>query len=488
MTTATSGVGTVSSPGIGSNLDVKTIVAQLMATEQGPTTAINNQTASYNAKLSAISSLKSALSTLQQAAQTVNLSTTFKTVTASVADTSALSASVNSANTAGSYNVEVQSLAQAQKLISSGYASKTTAIGNGTLTLDVGTYSAAGSPPVTFTANTGVAQKTITIDSTNNTLEGIRDAINNANTSVSAAIINDGTNYRLSLTSKNSGVANAIKLGVTENGGAGLAQLAYDGSTGGVSKLTQNTAPKNAVIKVDGISITSSSNTITDAIQGVTLNLTKEMAAGTTTQLTLANDTTNASAAIQSFVNAYNAVSTQIANSTAYDAATGTASVLTGDATMRTIQAQLRNALLSAIPGASSGLSVLSDAGISFQTDGTLAIDSTKLATALADPQKDLSRLFVTSTDGTIGFGSRVNSVVSSMIFGTDATLNGRIDGINTSIKDLAKQLTDENTRLAAVQQRYNTQFTALDVMVSSMTQTSNFLTQQFAALTATPK
>ena len=488
MATTSTGLGTISSTGIGSNLDVKSIVSQLMATEQGPTTALNNQEASYNAKLSAIGSLKNALSTLQEASQTLNLSSTFSTVTASVADTSALNASVNGATTAGSYNIEVQTLAQSQKLISGGIASTSTVIGSGTLTIDMGTYSDAGSPPVTFTANSNIAQKTITIDSSNNTLSGIRDAINDANTGVTATIINDGTNYRLAFSSKDSGTANSIRIGVTESGGAGLAQLAYDGSTGGVSNLTQNVAAKNAVIKVDGVTITKPSNTITDAIQGVTLNLTQEMATNTTTKLTLTQDTTVANKAIHSFVDAYNAVNKQITDSTAYNAATGSASVLTGDATMRTIQNQLRSALSGSILGAPSGLAVLSDAGVSFQTDGSLAVNEDKLSTALADPQRDLSRLFVTSADGTIGFGSRVNTLVSSMIFGPTATLNGRVDGINASIKEINNQLANEKVRLASVELRYNTEFSALDAVIASMNTTSTFLTQQLASLNASTK
>jgi flagellar hook-associated protein 2 len=488
VATTSNGLGTISSTGIGSNLDVKTIVSQLMTTEQGRTNALNKKEASYNAKLSAIGSLKSALSTLQASAQTLNLTSTFSTVTPSVADSSVLSASINGVATAGSYNIEVQSLAQSQKLISGNFASTSTVVGSGTLTIDMGTYSDAGSPPVTFTADADVEQKTITIDSSNNTLQGIRDAINSANIGVSATIINDGSNYRLSLSSKDSGTANEIRIGVTESGGAGLAQLAYDASAGGVSNLTQNVAAKDAVIKVDGITITKSSNTITDAIQGVTLNLTKEMASGTTTKLTLTHDTTAASKAVHSFVDAYNAVNKLIADSTAYNSTTGQSSVLTGDSTLRTVQSQLRSTLSGSILGAPAGLSVLSDAGVNFQLDGSLKVNDDKLSAALADPQKDLSRLFVTSADGTIGFGSRVNTLVSGMIFGSNALLNSRVDGINASIKDIDKQLANEKIRLAAVELRYNTQFSALDAMVASMNKTSTFLTQQLASLNASTK
>jgi flagellar hook-associated protein 2 len=482
VSTSTTGLGTLSSTGIGSNLDVKSIVSQLMATEQGTTNSLNAKETSYNAQLSAIGTLKNNLSTLQVAAQTLNLSSTFSTVKPSVTDSSVLGASVNGVATPGSYNIQVQSLAQAQKLISGGFASTSTVVGSGTLTIDIGSYSNANSPPVTFTPNTDNTQKTITIDSSNNTLQGIADAINNANAGVSATIINDGTNYRLSLASKDSGTANQIKIGVSESGGAGLAQLAYDASAGGVSNLTQNVAAKDAVLSVDDVTITKSSNTITDAIQGVTLNLTKENA---TTTLNLAHDTTAASTAIHSFVDAYNAVAKQISTDTAYDSSTNTASIFTGDSTLQMIQSQLRSALSQAIPNAPSGLAVLSDVGVSFQTDGTLAIDDNKLSAALADPTRDISRLFVKSADGTIGFGSRLNTLVSGMIFGSDATLNTRIDGINSSIKNINSQLATESQRLKEVEQNYNAQFTALDSLIGSMTATQNYLTQQLASISA---
>lgn len=476
-------MATLSSPGVGSNLDVKTIVSQLMAVEQAPLTALAKKEASYQAKLSAFGSLKSVLSSFQSAAQTLNLSSTYSAVKPSVADTAILSASVSGAATAGSYNIEVKNLAQAQKLTSSSFAAKDTVVGNGTLTIDIGTYSDAATLPVTFTPKSGSTAKTITIDSSNNTLEGVRDAINNANTGISATIINDGSGFRLSLTSKESGTANAVRIGVAESGAAGLARLAYDASTGGTSNLTQNVAAKDAVIKVDGITITKASNTITDAIQGVTLNLTKETATDVTTKLTLAQDNSTIKTALDNFVKAYNAVNKQITDSTAYNSTTGTASVLTGDATTRSIQAQLRSTLSGAIAGAPAGMSVLSDVGISFQKDGTLSLDTAKLDKVLADPLKDVSKLFTKSSDSVVGFGSRVNTLVSSMIFGSDAVLNGRIDGINTSIKGIGSQIQAQNLRLATIEKRYNAQFTALDTAISSMMKTSTFLTQQLSAL-----
>jgi flagellar hook-associated protein 2 len=481
-------VASISSPGVGSNLDVKTIVAQLMDVERQPLKLLDTKEASFQAKLSAFGSLKSALASLQTSASALNLSSTFASVKASVADSSILGAGISGAAVAGSYNVEVKSLAQSQKLSSTGFAATSTTVGKGTLTLNLGTYSDASSPPVMFTAKSGTSPVSVTIDSSNNTLAGIRDAINNADAGVTASIINDGTNYRLALTSTESGTANAIKIGVTESGGAGLSALAFDGSTGGVSHLTQNVAAKDAVIKVDGVTITKSTNTITDAIQGVTLNLTKETATDVTTKLTLTRDTDAISTAIQNFVKNYNAVNKQISDSTAYDSTTGKGSVLIGDATVRSVQQQLRSALSGTVSGAQSGLATLSSIGVSFQKDGTLTIDSDKLGKVLANPANDVKKLFVKSDDGTTGYGSRVNTLVSNLIFGSDAVLNGRIDGINSAIKAIGKERDTKNSRLDDIEARYLKQFSALDTLISKMTQTQNFLTQQLASLSSSSK
>lgn len=478
-------MASLSSPGVGSNLDVREIVSQLMTVERQPLVALDKKEASFRAKLTSLGLVKGTLSSLQIAAQKLNLSSTYSSVKASVADATAFSANVTGATPAGSYNVEVKNLAEAQKLISGSYATAETAVGKGTLSISVGSYSSADAPPVGFTAKSGTNAVSITIDASNNTLAGVRDAINASQAGVSATIINDGNGFRLSLTAKETGSQNEVRIAVSESGGAGLAQLAYDRSDGATSNLTQNVAARDAVIKVDGITITKPTNTITDAIQGVTLNLTKEMTADTTTKLTLTRDTAATRAALEGFVKAYNDVHKQISSVTNYDASTGKASVLTGDATMRSVQTQLRSALSGAVSGAPAGMSVLSDAGISFERDGTLSLDTAKLDKVLADPNKDLSKLFTKGDDGRIGLGSRVNTLVSSMIFGGDAVLNGRIDGINTSLKSLDTQRAAQNVRLATVEKRYLAQFTALDVAIASMSKTSAFLTQQLESMRA---
>lgn len=496
----------LSSPGVGSGLDVNSLVTQLMTVERTPITLLDKKEASYQAKLSSYGTLKGSLATLQTAAKTLSTPDKFSPTKASVADTTVLSASASATAVAGSYDVEVVSLAQSQKLMMSkasgaGYAGLESTVGTGTITIDFGTYSAA--VPPTFTTNPDkLTAKTIAIGTDNQTLAGVRDAINAANAGVSASIVNDGTpnGYRLSLTSTDSGARNAMRISVAApvTGAIGsLGQLNYDPSTAGATtyeadgitvlsagtpQMGENVAAKDAIIKVDNVTITKQSNTITDAIQGVTLNLSKTMLAGTTTKITLTRDTSNVKSAVESFVKAYNDTNTAMKDATAYNAATGKGAVLTGDSTIRAIQTQLRGMFGAPVSGAPSGMALLSDVGISFQKDGSLAIDSTKLAAATADPSKDLSKLFATSDSGK-GYGYQMDVLIGKILSPVGPMVD-RTNSVNKSIKDIGTRRDTINARLGAVEKRYRAQFTALDTTISSMTTTSTFLTQQLAALT----
>jgi len=396
----------ISAPGIGSNLDVNGIISQLMALERRPLTGLDTKEAKYQAQLTAYGSLKGALSSFQSAVAALANPAKFSAVTASLADTTVATASASSAAAAGSYSVEVQTLAQAHKLKSANFVATSTTVGSGTLTIQFGTYSGG-----VFTLNADKATGTVTIGSSQSSLAGVRDAINAANVGVSASIINDGTGNRLVVASKDSGIANALKITVADDDlantdNAGLSQLAYDASTGGTMNLTQTVAAQNAAVVIDGISISKASNILTDAIEGVTLNLLKANTPATTT-LTVARDTAGTQAAVQSFIKAYNDLNKTVTDLSKYDAANKRASTLTGDATVRSLQAQLRGAFNTALTTAGGGLSTLADIGITFQKDGTLKLDSAKLTTALGDATKDVSTLFAAvgkPTDSLVSF------------------------------------------------------------------------------------
>lgn len=392
----------ISSPGIGSNLDVTSIVSQLMAIERQPLTTLDTKEASFQSQLSGYGSLRGALSTLKTAADALDDGARFRGFSATAGDTSILSASAAAGALAGSYGIEVDQLAQRQSLVAVGQGSLTAAIGTGadtTISIQIGTITGgtltngvyAGA---SFTAKAGATPTTLTINTSNNSLQGIRDAINSANAGVTASIVKDGSGapYRLVLQSASTGAANAIKISVT--GEAAIdSLLAYDPA--GTQNLTQTSEARDAQLSVNGIDVTSASNAVADVLEGVTLNLAK---VGSTT-VTVARSTSTAVQGVQDFVKAYNDFSKTLTDLTKFDASSGQRGVLLGDSAARTIQSQLRAALSTALPGAATGdLRNLSQVGLTFQRDGTLAFDQTKLTAALNADAEAVVRLFASGS------------------------------------------------------------------------------------------
>lgn len=456
----------VTSGGIASGLDVNGIVSKLMALEQIPLTKLTAKETGYNAKLSAYGSLKSALSNLQVAALALSTPSTITGKTAAVSDSTVLSATASSSAVAGKYTLNVTQLATAHTVRSnSPYAATTDTFNTGTLAVQIGGGSAVN----------------VIIDNSNNTLAGVALAINNANAGVTATIVNDGTTNRLLLSSNTSGSAGAITVTATDSGSGGTNALTGLDS----ANLVQTQAANDAQLSINGLAITRSSNTITDAIAGVTLNLTKGTVAnpGTAT-LTVSRDNAAITTTVGNFVSAYNAAVNLLKTDSAYNASTKTAAVLTGDATVRSLQAKLSNLVHSSVTGVAGGISTLSDIGISVQKDGTLATDSTKLAAVLADPTKDVTSLLTQTTVGNEGIAVlfQISMQTESGYGGLIAT---RTAGITSSIKDIGTARDALNLRLTTIEARYRAQFTQLDTIITQMQKTSQYLTQQFAALNA---
>lgn len=411
----------LSSPGIGSNLDVNGIVSQLMSLEQKPLIALARREASFQAKLSAIGSLKGALSSFQSSVKGLSDISKFQALRVTPADTTIVSASAAATAMPGTYALEVTKLAQAQKLASAGQASASAVIGNGTLTFDFGTILGGTFDPVAgkytgaaFTSN-GSGVKTVTIDATGNTLSGIRDAINKANIGVSATIVNDGSASpnRLVLTEASTGKTNSVKISVT--GDAALSGLlAHDpGAAPAGQALSETVTAQNADIKVDGIAASKSGNTITDVIPGVTLNLLKTNA-GSPTNVSVARDTASVITAVNQFVSAYNLVNSTLNELSAYNPTTKQGAVLNGDAAVRNIQSQIRGILNTPVAGGAGIFTQLSEIGVTVQKDGTLAADSTKLQAAVDKNFNDIAGLFAAvgkATDSLVTYsGSTANT------------------------------------------------------------------------------
>lgn len=391
---ATSGISST-------NLDINGIVSQLMAVEQRPLAALAKREASYQAKITAFGSIQGALASLQSAVQGLNSTSRFQASKATSSDGAAVGASASSTAVAGSYSLSVTALAQQQKLVAAGQASDTSAIGLGTsttLSFDFGTIS--GASPVsgkytgaTFTSG-GSGIKTVTLDATNNSLQGIRDAINTANIGVTATVINDGgaSPYRLALTSNNAGQSNSIKISVS--GDATLATLLAHDPAGlpAAQNFTETTAAQNAAFTVDGIAISKTSNTVSDVIGGVTLTLAKTTASPVTVDV--APDSASIRSAVEKFAKAYNDLNKTLADLSSYNSATKQGATLQGDATVRSLQNQMRAILNTPVGSVAGAYSTLSQIGVSFQKDGSLAVDSAKLNSAITSHPGDIADLF----------------------------------------------------------------------------------------------
>ena len=497
----------ISSLGIGSNLDLTTLLANLKTGEQAPLVALQKQQTSYTAKLSAYGQLNSALSALQSASEALAKPALFTGVNASSSNAGVVSATAAAGATSGVFAVNVTTMAQAESLVADGVASSETVIGGGTLTFDFGTLAGGAFDTVSgkYTGTRSFSPDlartaTVIIDSTNNTLAGIRDAINEtASIGVTASIVNDGgtSPSRLVLTSKQTGETSIMRVTVANDaltpGAPTLsALLANDPAT--TQNLTATVAAQNAKLTVNGLPITSTSNTVVDAIQDVTMTVSN---VGAST-LTVQNDTGTVANAITTFVNAYNNLQSVAGKLSAYDATSKAGAVLLGDSVLRNIRVGVRATLTSAQDGESSALTMLSQIGVSFQKDGTLAIDSTnsadttkwnnpiKLSTVLGSNLAGVAKLF-SGTNGAGGYGTQMAALISSYT-DSDGALSAATKGINSRLDKLSERYTATSERIDATVARYKAQFTQLDQMISSMNATSTYLTQQFEALNNTSK
>ncbi|KZC16055.1 MULTISPECIES: flagellar filament capping protein FliD [unclassified Rhodanobacter] len=457
--TSTPTTGLLTSLGVGSGLDVANLVSQLVAAKKAPQqNQITSQTNTANTQLSALGQVSAALSALQSAMAPLTDGSAFTARAVSSSDTTVLGASATGTPVNGSYNIVVTQLASALKASSGAFASSSAAVGTGTLTIAVGSQSMS-----------------LTLDSTNNSLAAIRDAINGASTNpgVSATIVTGTDGAHLVLSGTRTGAANGFS--VSSSGGDGkLAALKYDPAASSGNGLSVVTAAADAKYSIDGLAASSAGNTVSSAIDGLTLNLVK---AGSST-LSVTSDTSKATSALTNLVNTYNGFVGIYQNLTRYDATSGTAGALLGDATLNSIN----NTLSSIIGGTANGAS-LSSIGISLQVDGTLKLDSGKLATALGDGGKQVGALF----GGTNGFAAKLNAPLTSWV-GSQGVLASRTSSIGQQLSDLANQQTALNSRMDSLTALYKAQFTALDTLMSKLNSTSTYLQQQFDALTAANK
>lgn len=449
------------STGIVSGLDTESIISGLMAVESQSVTRLETKQTTVESQISAMGQIKSAIASLQAAAEDMATTSDLYSYTGTLADTSIASATTTSSAVAGSYSIEVEQLATNHKLKSS--ASVDTSSG-GTLTISIGSTSTGS-----FVSTSSVD---ITIDS-GASLSDVATAINDADAGVTATIINGEDGAQLVLTSAETGEINQIKIESDD-----ITGLAFDPDDPTAnSDMTESVAAQNAILKIDGITIAdTTSNTVTDAITGVTLKLTATNDDDPTT-LTISNDSSNLETKLQAFVDAYNSARETMKTLSQYDSDDEDTGVLNGDSTVTSALNQLRS-LLSATPSdASSTYQYLSQLGVTSSSDGTLSLDTDVLESAMDSD-------FASVAKTVAAYGDAFDTLTTNMN-DTEGLITSRIDGLNTTSDSLTDRITEMNRLLELTQARYEAQFVALETLLSSLQTTSTYLTQQLASLTS---
>lgn len=467
----------ITAQGIGSGLDVGSIVSQLVSAEgQAGFLRIGTREASIQSTLSSLGNLKSALSEFQSALDPLKDIEQFRSRTATSSNEAAFNATASSSAVPSSYEIDVINLAQSQKLASGAFTSEESMVGYGTLTFQFGGQSSNQfSIDIPEAPETPEDPEEPTPPATN-TLEAIRDAINDAdgNNGVSASIVNAEDGARLILTATKTGAENAITI-TAEGGDGGLEALAF-GPDAVDPEVTELRAALDATITVDSFTRTSASNTINDVIDGVTLNL---VGAGTgVSTLDVAFDPAKARDKVSEFVDSYNTLIDSFAEFSSFDAETNTASTLLGDTTLREVSSLLRREIGGGSVQGYGFYRTLATIGVTTETDGKLVLDSSTLDAALNEDFDSVGELFAADD----GFATRIDAVLEPYTqFG--GRIDTRTDGLEASIDLLNDQRDRLNARLASVEQRYLRQFSALDGIISQLTSTSNFLAQQLNSL-----
>ncbi|HUH88915.1 MAG TPA: flagellar filament capping protein FliD [Pusillimonas sp.] len=453
----------ISSIGVGSGLPLDQLLSDLRNSENQALVLVQSKQVAAQNRLSAYGKVQSSIEALKTAAETLGKAETYGALKTTVSS-EAFTASADSKAIAGQYNIKVEVLASTQTLVTDGVADRGQANGTGgviTLTLQDGT------------------EHTLDLTGKDTSINGLIAAINQADPSlgVSATVINDGSAnpHRLMLTSTTTGTeASVASITVADNADL-QALLGFDSTDADSVSDMQMQAATNASLKINGITITSQTNQVEGAIEGVTLNLLKE--GGDAGTLKVARDDSATTAAVKAFVTAYNNLQNTIKSLTTYDVEAQKGSALTGDSLARRAQTQARDALNGFT--SEGTLRTLGQLGITTNySTGLLETDDKKLAGGLKEHLPDVQRLL----SGENGLSKRVVAMTNNFL-GSKGYIQGAKDGTDQNIKDLQRQYTETSERIDAKMENYRRQFSSLDTMMAQMSSVSSYLTQQLSML-----
>ncbi len=478
-------MASITSVGLGSGLDANSIVEKLVAVEHIPVDNLQTEATKIQTKVSAYGKLQSTVSGLRDAAAKLTSPDTWNATSSTTSDSAAVSVTSDSTAAAGSQSIVVKNLAASQSVVSSTFSSAGSVIGIGTLHIELGSWNSTDS---TFATNPNWPKADITIGPNDNTLEKVRDKINSSGSGVTASVVTDATGSRLVLRSTATGAENGFRVTASDDDGndtdaTGLSALTYDPSSP-TNSMSQTQAAANAKVQINGLDVTSTTNTFTGVIQGMTFKVGK--VSDTPVDVTVSQDTEAMKKAINDFATAYTALNTLIKSQTKYDASTKTSSPLQGDQTVNAILSGARS-ILSQSTNAAGSFSRLSDIGLSLDATGNMTVNSSKLTTALGSKQADVKKLFTNldaTNSGNDGFGQRFKTFADKLL-SVDGSITTRTAGLQKSISNNSKQQAALEDRIAAYKKRMLAQYNALDATMSKLNGQSNYVTQQLAAMSS---
>jgi flagellar hook-associated protein 2 len=481
----------ISSPGVGSGLDINSIVTQLVEVEKQPLKTLQTKAAKLETQLSAFATVKSQLASLGDAASDLLSTDTWGAKSFSSSDTAAVTGTASSSSIASSFSMSVTQLASSQSARTAAMTSTDTVGVAGTLSISIGKWS-GGSFDTTgqiwsngsFAPTDSTADVSVSLSETD-TLTTVASKINSADAGVTAVVVTSGTAQRLlirsSVTGEDYGFQIKAYIGTTEitDGTTGVGKFSNIPATSGISGLTQTQVGQNASISVEGITITSSSNTVSDAVPGVTLKLLSTTSSDI--QITVGNDTDTVKTKLTAFQDAYNTLVSNLKTLTKYDATTKKAGDLQGDGTAVTLLSVLNSMVSATGPSASTTFSYLSDVGIQVQSSGLLSTSSSTLTTAF-DNLDDLKTFFYNygGTTATNGLARRFRDFEWDAN-GVEGTLSLKNTALSEAITRNESSQDKFNLRILEVQKRLYKQYGGLDSRMGGLNGLSSFVSAQVA-------
>lgn len=464
----------ISSPGVGSGLDIKSIVSQLVALEQRPLTQLQTVASTTKAKLSAFGQLKSQFANLQDQAAKLAGSALWSGLSLSSSNSAAVSGTLGKDAIATRFNMEVSQLAQAQGT-ASGVVPKDSNMA-GRLTITLGTWSQVDSdddpdtPDVPgFQPKSATTAVNVDILATDK-LSDIARKINESGAGVTATILKDTSGDRLLIRSNDTGETNGFRI-QTSNAptGSGIAQLAYNPPSESGMALSQTA--QNTQATINGVAVSSANNVFTEVIPGVTL--TANQVTSGPVEVRVTNDTAAMKAAINGLVSSYNALSGALTTMTAANPG-GTSGTLQGDGTVNNLQSMLRRSITGSVAG--GAITNLSAVGVELQKDGTLKVNESKLSEALQNPEA--LKAFFAGNEGSSGLGTRVRDLAQGLL-GSTGAITSRANALQSSLDRNAKDQTRLQERLSLTEERLYARYSRLDSSLTQLNALSTYISQQ---------